>query len=100
MTAMQWSVSGLAAFAAEFRPDWNQNDISSAILAAKSAGWADKRILREVTRLVADDDAEPRELLEAARSSVPGSRWEPGVTERGAALVRAALAEALERGAA
>ncbi len=89
---MQMSVTALASFAAEVRPDWDASAITGAILAAQRAGWSWKRILSEVSRMIADDEDDPRSLLDAARLPLDGGTRVDSVTyERGAAAARAAL---------
>ncbi|MEV0382336.1 hypothetical protein [Nonomuraea sp. NPDC050643] len=86
------AVPALIALAANVRPDWNESDLQSAIVAAATAGWDWPRVLVEVVRLLVDPDGSPRDLREASRNPLKVSRPpEPGTESRGAELVRRAM---------
>lgn len=57
----------LVALAAAMREDWNPDQITGAVLAARTAGWSWERTVVTFAVLMTTDDAEPRDLLEATR---------------------------------
>lgn len=64
------TVRDLAVFGAAGRGDWDPDDLTGAITAARSSGWEWTRILPYLAQLMADDDAAPRDLREACRNPV------------------------------
>ena len=86
----------LVALAVAMRPEWDHEVLSSAIVAAKNAGWTWKRTFRETTRLLADEHASPWDLKRAAASPLQREEPPPGAHTRGAALARELLAAAAE----
>ncbi|MFB4280813.1 hypothetical protein ACBJ59_36375 [Nonomuraea sp. MTCD27] len=87
------AVPALIALATGVRPDWNETDLQSAIVAAATAGWEWSRVLVEVVRLLVDPDGSPKDLREASRDPLKAGRPpEPGTEVRGAELARRALA--------
>ena len=85
--------SELAGLAAAMRPDWDRASLEAALIAATSAGWDWRRLFTYVSRLLADDSASPRDLLEAARRPLDRREGRPPSAEY------AAMRDAL-RGAA
>jgi len=74
---------------AAWRPDWDRDQLSQAVVAAKHADWGPERTLMAVARLICDEKAVPHDLAVAARK--PAERPpapEPGAWERGPALAR------------
>ncbi|MFC4006565.1 hypothetical protein ACFOY2_04990 [Nonomuraea purpurea] len=87
------AVPALVALSLAVRPDWQETDLRSAIVAAATAGWEWPRVLVEVVRLLVDPDGSPRDLREASRDPLKPSRPPtPGTEVRGAELVRRAMA--------
>jgi hypothetical protein len=86
------AVPALIALAGAVRPDWQEDDLQAAIVAAATAGWDWPRVLVEVVRLLVDPEGSPRDLREASRDpKVSRLAPEPGTEARGAELVRKAL---------
>ncbi|MEU6709946.1 hypothetical protein ABZ897_00590 [Nonomuraea sp. NPDC046802] len=86
------AVPALIALAANVRPDWNETELQSAIVAAATAGWEWPRVLVEVVRLLVDPNGSPRDLREASRDPLKLSRSPaPGAEIRGAELARRAM---------
>jgi hypothetical protein len=86
------AVPALIALALHVRPDWQEDDLQAAIVAAATAGWDWPRVLVEVVRSLVDPNGTPRDLREASRGPLavrPAPT--PGTESRGAELVRAAL---------
>ena len=81
----------LVALAVAMRPEWDPGVLSSAILAAKNAGWSWTRTFTETARRLTDENATPWDLKRAAASPLHRQEPEPGATERGAALARQLL---------
>jgi hypothetical protein len=57
----------LTALALASRPGWTEREVRGAILAAHTAGWDWPRTLVEMARLIADPQAQPRQLLDELR---------------------------------
>lgn len=86
------AVPALVVLALDVRPDWQETDLRSAIVAAATAGWDWPRVLVEVVRLLIDPDGSPRDLREASRDPLKATAAPaPGAEARGAELARAAL---------
>ena len=81
----------LVALAAAMRPEWDCNVLSSALLAAKNAGWTWTRTFSETARLLTDPKGSPWDLKRAAASPLQRGLPEPGTEKRGAALARQLL---------
>lgn len=86
------AVPALIVLALDVRPDWQEIELRSAIIAAATAGWDWPRVLVEVVRLLVDPNGSPRDLREASRDPLKATAAPPpGAEVRGAELVRAAL---------
>ena len=81
----------LVTLAKAMRPEWDHDALSSAILAAKNAGWTWTRTFTETARLLTDPAATPWDLKRAAASPLERRQPQPGATERGATLARELL---------
>jgi hypothetical protein len=65
--AVHSAVAELTALALAARPDWDEQAVRGAILAAHTVGWDWTRTLVEMAKLIADPDAEPRHLRDEVR---------------------------------
>jgi hypothetical protein len=92
---MQAAPKQLADLAAAMRPEWDRDVLSSAIVAAKNAGWTWTRTFAETARLLTDENATPWDLKRAAASPLRRDQPDPAAAERGAALARQLLDAAL-----
>ena len=81
----------LVTLARAMRPEWDHDVLSSALLAAKNAGWTWTRTFTETARLLTDPGGSPWDLKPAAASPMTREHVEPGAHERGAALARQLL---------
>lgn len=90
------TVADLAMFACAGRDDWDRDDMTGAVTAARSSGWTWERLTLETARLMADPEGAPRDLREACRDPLERSGPAvPGAYERGAAAAKAELAGVL-----
>jgi len=87
----------LLALAAVMRPDWEGRALSGALHSAAHNGWPWPRAFLATARLLADPDAQPRDLLaEIADPLQPRGRpLSAEARARCAAAARAALEESL-----
>ena len=87
--------------AARVRPDWSQPALSGALVNARQHTWDDKRTFLAVTRLMADDDAQPHDLNDVIGQPDP-RHTDPGVPPERNALyaadARDRLGDALREG--
>jgi hypothetical protein len=85
----------LLDLAAEMRPDWDRDQLSLALVAARNAGWTWTRTITATVRLLCDVKAVPHDLAVAARSplerAVPA---DPDVAAAALAEMRAAVEHA------
>lgn len=81
----------LVALARVMRPEWDHDVLSSAIVAAKNAGWTWTRTFNETARLLTDPNGSPWDLKRAAASPKERDLPAPGTEKRGAALARQLL---------
>jgi hypothetical protein len=88
---MQAAPNELADLARAMRPEWDHEVLSSAIVAAKNAGWTWARTFTETARMLTDEHASPWDLKHAAASPFQREHIEPGAEKRGAALARQLL---------
>lgn len=58
----------LISLAAEMRPDWDPDQLQHALMAAKAANWSWARTFMLTARLLADENASPRDLAAEARN--------------------------------
>lgn len=72
----------LLDLAAAMRPDWDREQTSLALVAARNAGWEWTRTVLAVARLLCDEKARPQDLAAAARKpfekvagSGPSAEW-------------------------
>lgn len=74
--------------------DW-ADDLAAALIAAKHAGWDWPKAFRYATGLMADEDALPKDLTEAARDPLkrPGG---PPRDEDAIARIQAGMEAAVE----
>jgi hypothetical protein len=84
---IQAAPTELLDLAAAMRPDWDRDQLSLALVAARNAGWTWTRTLTATVRLLCDVKAVPRDLAVAARS--PLERTVPADPD----VAAAALAE-------
>ena len=82
----------LTDLAVTMRPDWDRDDLSGALVAAKTAGWSWERTFREVSRLLLLDDGEPAALRHAAATPLRPSLAPSGDASGWAARARQMLA--------
>ena len=81
----------LVTLARAMRPEWDHDVLSSALLAAKNAGWTWTRTVTETARLLTDPGGSPWDLKRAAASPKERDLPAPGTEKRGAALARQLL---------
>ena len=81
----------LVELARAMRPEWDHDVLSSAILAARNAGWTWTRTFTETARMLTDPAASPWDLKRAAASPLERRQPQPGAAERGATLARELL---------
>ena len=87
----------LLDLAAGWRPAWDRDELSQALVAAKLAGWSPERTLLAVARLLCDEKAVPHDLAVAARSPLERTQAaRPEVAAAALADMRAAASAALE----
>ena len=93
MTEIQPASRELVALAKAMRPDWDEEALSSAILAAHNAGWSWLRTFNFTVRLMTDEEANPADLRRAAANPAerkPGTPptpvWREARTASGARL--------------
>lgn len=67
MTEVRPAARELAALAYAMR-GWDPEHTTSAMLAAKNAGWSFEQVFREVSRLLLLEDGDPAALRHAAGS--------------------------------
>lgn len=92
IAAAVWDIAAMTSCATALRADWDADQTTGALLAARHRGWAPCHALVVVARLLADPDSNPRDLLAAARD--PIQRTEPArpeIRELIAAGARAAI---------
>lgn len=100
MTTIQPATPQLLALAAEMRPDWESHDLQAALAAARTAGWDWPKTFVTVSRLLADSQANPRDLVEAVQSPIAPRSQQPGDWASGAAHARELLATRASGGVA
>jgi hypothetical protein len=89
----------LLALAAVMRPDWDRRDLAGALASAAHNGWPWPRAFLAAARLLADPDAEARDLLAEIASPLrrEGPPLSPGENARHAAQAKARLDDSLRR---
>ena len=81
--------------AVRVRPDWSQPALSGALVNARQHAWDDKRMFLAVTRLMADDDAQPGDLNDVIGRPDPRVA-DPGVPPERNSLYAADARDRLE----
>lgn len=89
----------LVALAVAMRADWDVSAVEQALAQAAAEGMAWPLMVSGMARLMIDPSASPGDLVPARWSAGTRVVPPPGTAERGAAAVRAALADAVRRGA-
>lgn len=92
----EWDIPAMAACAAGMRKDWNLDDVTGALLAAQAGQWSPGRAVRELARLIGDEQATPRELRDATRDPVHGRKPVAVPPPAGFQAIKAAIAEGAE----
>jgi hypothetical protein len=87
----------LLGLAAVMRPDWQRRDLEGALAGAASNGWPWPRAFLAAARLLADPEAQPRDLLAEIASPLErrGTPLSAGQNAARAAQARSALQESL-----
>jgi hypothetical protein len=76
-------------------PEW-ADDLAGALAAARNAGWDWPKAFLAAARLMADENAHPRDLTATVRDPLKrGPGGDPGAYDRGGALAHDLLAEKL-----
>ena len=88
---MEAAPKQLVDLARAMRPEWDHDVLSSAIVAAKNAGWTWTRTFAETARLLTDEHASPWDLKHACASPMARELPAAGTEKRGAALARQLL---------
>ena len=76
MIAINPSPVELADLAEAMRPDWNRSDFEGAVAYAMRE-WEWRRVFGEVSRLLNDEGATPRDLVAAAEAASRDPRRRP-----------------------
>jgi len=99
MTAIRSATPELLELAAAMRPDWERRDLAGALASAANNGWPWPRAFLAACRLLADPDAEPRDLLAEIRDPLhrDGRPLSAADNARHAAEARARLDDSLRR---
>ena len=95
MTEIQPASRELVTLAGVMRPDWDEQALSDALIAAKQAGWSWLRTFNFTVRLMADEEAVPADLRRAAANPAerkPGTPPTP-VWREARTAISARLAE-------
>jgi hypothetical protein len=95
MIAINPSPVALADLAEAMRPDWNRADFEGAVAYAMRE-WDWRRVFGEVSRLMNDEGATPRDLVAAAEAAARDPRKRPetraDVAREWAGVIRETLA--------
>lgn len=75
--------------------DW-ADDLAAALIAARNAGWDWPKAFLHATRLMADEDAHPRDLTQACRDPLSRQQGEPSESPAVAPTIAWAKARAEE----
>ncbi len=99
MTAIHPATPELLDLAAAMRPDWERRDLAGALMSAANNSWPWPRAFLATARLLADPDAQPRDLLAEIASPLERNArpLSPAANARHAAEAKAALDDSLRR---
>jgi len=96
MTPINPAPIELADLAAVMRPDWDRSLFEGAVAHALRS-WSWPKVYGEVSRLLVQEDASPRDLTAAVDAQDPNRRYRPASAESArewAAACRAVLEDA------
>lgn len=85
----EWDIQAMAYAAARLRHDWDEVDVTGALIALKNSNWAARLANLALARAIADPDGRPGDLRAAAGTYT--------TTPASPAVVAAAKAAILDR---
>jgi hypothetical protein len=66
-TNAEWDIAEMTRCATALRRDWDADETTGALIAARNRGWTPCRALIVLARIMADPEGTPRDVLVAAQ---------------------------------